>query len=143
MGGVGDLLTGDLSGAWNNFKSIFTGEDPGGGPEAAAQGDEEYEQGNAPPARQGSSPFAPQGRAPANPPASAGQVSHGGQISTQGQVTGEVRITVDQEGRVSAPETVRLSGNQVAVNHGYGDATLNNPAPGDQNYLHSNRSMGK
>ena len=36
--------------------------------------------------------------------------------STKGTVSGEVKITVDQAGRVTAPPTVKLSGNQTAVN---------------------------
>lgn len=52
-------------------------------------------------------------------------------VSTTGQVTGEVRLVVDQQGRVSAPPVIALSGTQRAVNAGAGSATLNNPSPGE------------
>jgi len=52
-------------------------------------------------------------------------------INTQGQVTGDIRITVDQAGRVSAPQTITLTGTQRSVNAGYGGGTMNNPGPGD------------
>ena len=134
---LGDLAQGDYGGAWNNFKALFSGGDDEGGGDVNGSYQAE---GTEAPVTRGSSAYGPSGRPPARLPTTAGQA--GGNISTSGQVNGQLIVTVDQQGRVSAPQTVRLSGNQTAVNAGYGGATLNNPAPGDQNYLHSNQGMG-
>jgi hypothetical protein len=133
---IGDFATMDFTGAMNNLKALFSDESEGG-PDV----NQSYQpEGTAPPATPQSSIYGPQGRAA---PGLPNQASPGAiHTSTQGQVTGQLNITVDQQGRVTAPQTVRLSGNQIAVNSGYGSATLNNPAPGDQNYLHNNRGMG-
>ena len=37
------------------------------------------------------------------------------QINTEGKVTGEVRSTVDQQGKVSAPQSIQLTGHQRGV----------------------------
>lgn len=50
---------------------------------------------------------------------------------SEGRVTGDLRITVDQNGKVSAPQTVSITGNQRQVNSGFGSGTMNNPGPGD------------
>lgn len=58
-------------------------------------------------------------------------------VQTQGTVSGEVRITVDQQGRVTAPQSIQLSGQQKSANAGYGNAQLNNAPPGDPSFGHS------
>jgi len=58
-------------------------------------------------------------------------------VQTQGQVTGEVRITVDQNGKVSAPNSIQLTGHQRGVNTGSG--SMNVPPPGDN---HANTGWG-
>jgi hypothetical protein len=82
--------------------------------------------------------FDAQGR-PA-PAAEAGSPS--APIQTQGQVNGTLRVTVDQQGRVSAPQTIQLSGQQKTVNAGYGAAMLNNSPPGDPTYSHAYSAYG-
>jgi hypothetical protein len=57
--------------------------------------------------------------------------SGSGTINTEGRVSGDIRITVDQAGRVSAPQVITLTGTQKSVNAGYGGGTMNNPPPGD------------
>ena len=44
-----------------------------------------------------------------------GQGPGTGQINTEGKVTGEVRSTVDQQGKVSAPQSIQLTGHQRGV----------------------------
>ena len=73
--------------------------------------------------------FARAGRIPQELPQSARDVTPQN-ISTKGTVQGEVRITVDQQGRVSAPPVISLTGTQQAVNAGVGSSTLNNAPPG-------------
>lgn len=73
--------------------------------------------------------FAPSGQKPRALPQSMRDAAPQS-ITTQGQVQGEVRITVDQQGRVSAPPTISLTGTQQAVNAGVGASTLNNAPPG-------------
>lgn len=73
--------------------------------------------------------FAPSGQKPRALPQSASQIPQ--TINTQGQVTGSVTITVDQQGRVSSPPVIQLSGTQKAVNAGAGSAQLNNVQPGE------------
>lgn len=80
--------------------------------------------------------FAPSGNAAAPLPQSGSSMSPQ-YITSQGVVTGEVRITVDQAGRVTAPPVIQLTGQQKAANAGYSSAQLNNAAPGDPNYNHS------
>ena len=70
-------------------------------------------------------------------PRSPDQVTPGGNLTAQGNVTGEVRITVDQAGRVTAPPTIQLTGQQKAALAGYGSTQLNNPPPGDPTYYHA------
>ena len=48
------------------------------------------------------------------------------QINTEGKVTGEVRSTVDQQGKVSAPQSIQLTGRQ----RGVGASRMNVPPPG-------------
>lgn len=74
--------------------------------------------------------FAPSGQKPRALPQSMRDAAPTS-ITTQGQVQGEVRITVDQQGRVTAPPTISLTGTQRAVNAGVGSATLNNAPPGE------------
>lgn len=76
-------------------------------------------------ARQQRDLYAPAGRNARPLPQSAAQVQRQ-TIDTRGSVTGEVRITVDQAGRVTAPPVIQLTGNQRAVNAGMGSAQLNN-----------------
>jgi hypothetical protein len=75
--------------------------------------------------------FAPSGQRGRQLPQSA-QQTQPSSITTRGSVTGEVRITVDQQGRVTAPSAIQLSGTQKAVNAGIGSSTLNAaPFPSD------------
>lgn len=69
--------------------------------------------------------FAPSGQRPRQLPQSAEQAQQR-TFSSKGVVSGEVRIVVDQQGRVSAPQVIQLSGTQKAVNAGVGSAQLNN-----------------
>lgn len=59
-------------------------------------------------------------------------------IRTEGQVNGQVTITVDQQGRVTAPQSIQLTGQQKGVNSGMGSLTMNNPSPGDPSFRHAN-----
>ena len=72
--------------------------------------------------------FAPAGRSGKPLPQTAGQSTP---IVTQGQVSGNVTITVNQQGKVTAPPVIQLTGTQRAVNAGSGGAQLNNPQPGE------------
>ena len=47
-------------------------------------------------------------------------------------VSGELKVTIDQNGRASAPGTVPLTQNQQQSNQGYSRTTPNNPPPGDK-----------
>ena len=85
--------------------------------------------------------YAPGGRTPRQLPQSATDVAPRPTMTAQGQVTGEVRITVDQQGRVTAPPTIQLSGQQKAAMAGYGSAQLNNAPPGDPTYYHAYTAM--
>lgn len=61
-------------------------------------------------------------------------------VNTEGKVSGEVKITVDQQGRVTnAPRSIQLSGHQRGVNAGQGAATMNNPGAGEN---HSGNGWG-
>lgn len=72
--------------------------------------------------------FSPDGR-PARPlPQSVNQAAPS---VSQGRVSGNVTITVDQAGRVTAPPVIQLTGTQRAVNAGAGAAQLNNTSPGE------------
>lgn len=82
-------------------------------------------------AGRGTANFAGTGRPPVPPPSS---MQSAGMVSAKGTVTGEVRITVDQQGRVTAPQVVQLTGQQKAAYAGYGSAQLNNAPPGDPSY---------
>lgn len=91
-------------------------------------------------AGRGENNFAPSGRQAQNPP----QTGNQGQrqtVTTKGQVTGNVTITVDQQGRVTAPPTIQLSGTQKAVNSGAGSSQLNNIQPGE-NYANNSLPGG-
>lgn len=57
--------------------------------------------------------------------------------SSTGTVTGNVTITVDQQGRVNAPPTISLSGLTKSVNSGQGAGTLNS-APSASDYAANN-----
>jgi hypothetical protein len=86
-----------------------------------------------------SSGYTPSGN-PAPPmPQSTAQVQQS--ITTQGVVTGEVRITVDQAGRVTAPSVIQLTGTQKAANSGYSSSQLNNAPPGDPTHNHAFNSF--
>lgn len=84
--------------------------------------------------------FSRQGRTAPPLPQNAAQVA-GGSLTAQGQVTGEVRITVDQQGRVTAPPTIQLTGQQKAALAGYGSTQLNNAPPGDPTYMHAHNAF--
>ena len=75
--------------------------------------------------------FGPAGQKARSLPQSAQEVASSQTITTKGTVQGEVRITVDQQGRATAPPTITLTGTQRAVNAGVGSATLNNAPPGE------------
>lgn len=47
-----------------------------------------------------------------------------------GTVTGQVAITIDQQGVAHAPATIQLTGAQVAVNNGQSGGGRNEPGPG-------------
>lgn len=64
-------------------------------------------------------------------------------IHTEGNVQGNVTITIDQQGKVTAPQSVTLTGQQKSVNAGYGSGTLNNPPPGDPSFNHALGPFGK
>ncbi|QIG58333.1 tape measure protein [Gordonia phage Skog] len=49
-----------------------------------------------------------------------------------GNVSGELRIVVDQSGKVTAPPSIKLSGHQTAVNYGMSGSGKNDPPPGDR-----------
>jgi hypothetical protein len=82
--------------------------------------------------------YAPQGRPPAPPSASPS----GQHVTTQGSVQGNVTITVDQQGKVSAPQSIQLTGQQKSAYMGYGSAQLNDPSPGDPTYYHAYNGWG-
>lgn len=82
--------------------------------------------------------FAPSGNRPAPLP-SVG--SPPPSFSSNGTVTGTVTITVDQQGHVTAPASIQLTGQQQAALAGYGASQLNNAPPGDPNYDHSYRTF--
>ena len=50
--------------------------------------------------------------------------------NTPQEVTGELTITVHQDGSVTAPPSVRLSPTKRQANQGYGSGTINDPVPG-------------
>jgi len=79
-------------------------------------------------AGRGPNSFAPAGRSGQPLPQTAGQTTP---IVTQGQVSGNVTITVNQQGKVTAPPVIQLTGTQRAVNAGSGGAQLNNLQPGE------------
>lgn len=79
--------------------------------------------------------FAPSGKKGAPLPQSMNQVPS--TINTTGQVTGTLTVNVDQQGRVTAPPTIQLTGQQKAAFAGSGGAQVNSAPPGDPNYNHS------
>jgi hypothetical protein len=141
--GMGTAINKAQEGDWGGFimdlvKGAVNAVSPGqpfGGPDAG-QGNEPAEGTYG----SGSGPFEQTAGGP-RPRGSSAQ-SNNGTTTTKGEVGGELRITVDQQGNVKAPPSVRLSGNQIAVNSGFGGGTLNNPSPGDQTYGHNNSGMG-
>jgi hypothetical protein len=52
-------------------------------------------------------------------------------LRADGKVTGNVTITVNQDGRVTAPPTIQLTGTTKAVNSGKGGSTLNSASSTD------------
>lgn len=82
--------------------------------------------------------YAPQGRPPAPPSASPS----GQHVTTQGSVQGNLTVTVDQQGKVSAPQSIQLTGQQKSAYMGYGSAQLNDPSPGDPTYYHAYNGWG-
>lgn len=86
-------------------------------------------------AGRGAGTFAPSGYAA--PPIPARGSQDATLVSTTSQVSGEVRITVDQQGRVTAPQYIQLTGQQKAALAGHGSSQLNNAPPGDPTYMHA------
>ena len=84
--------------------------------------------------------FTPDGQPPRSLPQSREQVGSGS-LTAQGTVNGELRITVDQQGRVTAPPTIQLTGQQKAVMAGGGSGQLNSVGPGDPNYMHAHNTF--
>ena len=76
-----------------------------------------------------SNPFSPAGSTSVSLPTSAAQVPTS--VNTQGQVTGKITITVDQAGRVSAPQSIQLTGTQQSAAIGYGSSQMNNLSPSE------------
>lgn len=112
--------------------SDWTKRHPSYNPSENAEGESE----NFDKAGRGSGNFAPSGNTASPLPTSANGQSPQ-YITSQGVVTGEVRITVDRNGNVTAPPVIQLTGTNMAANAGYSSAQLNNPSPGDPNYTHS------
>jgi hypothetical protein len=84
--------------------------------------------------------FTPDGQPPRSLPQSREQVGSGS-LTAQGTVNGELRVTVDQQGRVTAPPTIQLTGQQKAVMAGGGSGQLNSVGPGDPNYMHAHNTF--
>lgn len=84
--------------------------------------------------------FTPDGQPPRALPQSREQAGSGS-LTAQGTVNGELRITVDQQGRVTAPPTIQLTGQQKAVMAGSGSGQLNSVGPGDPNYMHAHNTF--
>lgn len=82
--------------------------------------------------------FRPTGAPPAAPPNSAAAVPPS--VNTQGQVTGRITITVDQNGKVSAPQSIQLSGTQQSSFLGWGSSQVNNIPPGES---HAQGPLGR
>lgn len=126
---IGDAMSNDWPDAWKALTDPYKDDSTNtfAGPASEGPGQKNKDQ------------FAAAGRAPAPPPTSAQQA--GPTVRTQGEVSGRVTITVDQSGRVTAPATIDLTGQQKSANTGYGSAQLNNPPPGDPSYGHAFRGM--
>lgn len=80
--------------------------------------------------------FQPQGRdsSEANPPSEDKPVTMGMSFfptKSEGTVSGNVTITVDRNGNVTAPPSIQLTGTQSSSQYGYGSAQMNNPPPGE------------
>ncbi len=121
--GKTDTRKGQTSGSpedenWTRQHSNYT---PSGNASGRAESFEE--------AGRGSNSFAPSGNPPASLPQNASQVPMS--MTSSGTVTGNVTITVDQQGRVTAPQSIQLTGAQKAALAGGGTAQLNNIQPGD------------
>lgn len=86
-------------------------------------------------AGRGSANFAPSGNAAPPLPQAGSPIP--ATMTSSGTVTGNVTITVDQAGRVSAPSVIQLTGTQQAAYAGFSSAQVNNPSPGDPNYRHA------
>ena len=116
---IGKALSGDFGGAWDELTTNPFASEPD-----AAQESKDL--------------FAKSGRTPQAPPKTPEEAFKGqAAVRTEGQVTGNVTITVDQSGKVSAPQQIQLSGQQKSANAGYGSAQLNNAPPGDPTYGHA------
>jgi len=128
-----DFFTGRYSDAWSNLKNaghnlmrpIDQIEKSFAGPEDVARAEIAARQAAGSPGSNSSMPN--------NGPGTGSPVSS----TVNGQVNGELRIVVDRDGNVHAPNSIQLSGQQKGVNAGYGSGTLNNPSPGDPTFDHS------
>jgi phage/plasmid primase-like uncharacterized protein len=76
-----------------------------------------------------SNQFSPSGSNSVNLPTNAAQMP--ASVNTQGSVSGNITITVDQAGRVSAPQSIQLTGTQKSALTGYGSSQMNNLSPGE------------
>jgi hypothetical protein len=124
----GKLLSGNLSGSWDSLKAA--------GRNFTSFGDQMGKYFASP-----EDILADAQRRSAPPPATGKEMADT-RIRTEGNVQGEVRIVVDQNGRVTAPASVTLTGQQRGVNAGYGTGTMNSPSPGDPNFNHSAPFLG-
>lgn len=123
LGALDNVIKGDWPGFYRELTDWSDVLDPRGHAERKA---EDFEQNMG--------PKRPPARLPENASQAAAQSST---LRTEGQVSGEVRITIDQQGRASAPATIQLSGQQKSALAGYGSAQLNNAPPGDPTYHHA------
>lgn len=80
-----------------------------------------------------SNQFAPSGSNQVNLPTSAAQMP--ASVNTQGQVTGNITITVNQNGTVSAPQSIQLTGTQKSALTGWGSSQMNNLSPGESHAI--------
>lgn len=97
--------------------------------------------GHDPGAPESNDAFLARGKPERTPPSTSQEAAQT-PVRTEGQVSGNVTITVDQSGKVTAPQSIQLSGQQKSANAGYGNAQLNNAPPGDPSFNHSYNSWG-
>lgn len=76
-----------------------------------------------------SNQFAPSGSNSVNLPTNAAQMP--ASVNTQGSVSGNITITVNQNGTVSAPASIQLTGTQKSALTGWGSSQMNNLSPGE------------